>query len=207
MKTSLFERFLMKVLPFFDITKEVEVVCETCGGRGAVRHCPQEGCNAGFVKEKVVYLRRFFLWRSKSGSVYLHHFFRSDDDPDPHDHPWDFTSLILKGGYRDEQWLFTPNRDVKAGEVDGLITGKFPNPKAQTVPGFLFKADDELCRPGDIVHRNAEHIHRAILPEGKTAWTLVFTGPVRRSWGFIQRTGWVFWRLYLNVWDKSHATD
>jgi len=34
-------------------------------------------------------------------SVRLHHWFGPDDDRAPHDHPWDFTTFVLKGGYTD----------------------------------------------------------------------------------------------------------
>lgn len=48
------------------------------------------------------YLRRYFLHRNYSaGSLQLHHILTDDPEPDPHDHPWDFTSVILTGGYRD----------------------------------------------------------------------------------------------------------
>jgi hypothetical protein len=34
-------------------------------------------------------------------SVRLHHFLRPDDHRHPHDHPWWFITLVLKGGYTD----------------------------------------------------------------------------------------------------------
>jgi hypothetical protein len=36
---------------------------------------------------------------TKEGRVYLHIIYKSDDDRDMHDHPWDFQSTILKGSY------------------------------------------------------------------------------------------------------------
>lgn len=35
------------------------------------------------------------------GSLRLHHFFRSDVDRDPHDHPWWFLTIVLSGSYYD----------------------------------------------------------------------------------------------------------
>ena len=49
-----------------------------------------------------VYLQRFILLRCPLGAVYLHRFFRGDEDQCLHDHPWAFASLILKGGYWEE---------------------------------------------------------------------------------------------------------
>lgn len=127
-----------------------------------------------------LYLRRFFLWLREKGSTtgdeggrFLHVIFLPDLDRDPHDHPWDFKSLILRRGYLDEQW-------VKCfGKVFCRI---------QKV-GFL-----------KLVSRRAEHLHRVRgIEEGKPAWTLVSTGPQRREWGFVDDKGWVHWKKYLGL--------
>lgn len=44
------------------------------------------------------YMRRWQL-RVPQGALRLHHILRGDDDRDYHDHPMDFTSLVLSGGY------------------------------------------------------------------------------------------------------------
>ena len=52
-----------------------------------------------------IYLRRWFIYPRKPKDlamvprVYLHRFYTGDNVRDLHDHPWPFTSLILKGGY------------------------------------------------------------------------------------------------------------
>jgi len=46
------------------------------------------------------YLERYFLLRLFGHDWYLHSFWKSDPD-DVHDHPYDNTSFILKGGYRE----------------------------------------------------------------------------------------------------------
>ena len=45
---------------------------------------------------------RYRLLDTRWGGLYVHHFLRSDQDRDLHDHPWHFTSLILWGGYVEE---------------------------------------------------------------------------------------------------------
>jgi hypothetical protein len=46
------------------------------------------------------YLRRWWVVpRNDVFNVYLHQLLRSDDDRALHDHPWDNTSVILKGRY------------------------------------------------------------------------------------------------------------
>ena len=54
-----------------------------------------------------IYMRRYYLWRSKTGGrwVRIHEILLSDEDRHFHDHPWDFTSFILSGGYTEH----TPN--------------------------------------------------------------------------------------------------
>jgi hypothetical protein len=175
----------LKLLPRIDIVKDVPVECEYCSAIGFIAPGQCGLCVGGYVgTERVVYLRRFFLFRSKWlryigikadwGNLYLHHILRSDDDPDPHDHPWDFTSTILSGGYTDETWNWFGR---------ALRAGPWMHPVA----------------PGRIVHRKAEHIHRVRLNNEQPAWTLVKTGPYRRDWNFIKEAGPVLWWEYLGI--------
>ncbi len=48
-----------------------------------------------------VYTLLEFNFLSKPISVCLHDFHRGDEDPDCHDHPFEFYSLILIGSYRE----------------------------------------------------------------------------------------------------------
>jgi hypothetical protein len=55
-----------------------------------------------FVIENAVgdpYLVRYRLFRCPWFRIFLHHILRSDEDPDLHDHPWKFVSLVLWRGY------------------------------------------------------------------------------------------------------------
>src|SRR5271170_2244259 len=69
----------------------------------------------------VTYLRRWFLYpRDKDfgknkgkGRLYLHKFYRGDEDLHLHDHPWPFTSLILTRGY----WEQTPYKEGDDWEI------------------------------------------------------------------------------------------
>lgn len=133
-----------------------------------------------------LYLRRWFLlgWSPMSKNqapkpgIYLHQFCRSDDDRDPHDHPWDFTTIVLKGGYVDETW----HADHEGGRA---------------VVGY------EPCGPFSVRRRKAEHLHRVQLMPGRTSWSLLFIAPKRRSWGFHTPTGWQSWRDYFGAGASS----
>lgn len=155
----MFDWLLCKIFPYRDIVKTVD-------------------------GEVVLYLRRWFLWRRRGddsgdgGGVFLHRICRSDDDPDPHDHPWDFTTFVLCGGYVDEQW-------VMRRDADGVPVRSFRS--YETVPVFA-----KVSRP-------AEHVHRVLLNSGRHAWTLVLAGPYRRSWGFVKKDGWVYFKQYLGI--------
>ncbi len=47
----------------------------------------------------VPYLARYRLIKTKWFSIYLHHILTSDQDRNMHDHPFNFTTFILWGGY------------------------------------------------------------------------------------------------------------
>ena len=115
------------------------------------------------VKNGEVYLRRHYLsprtWRWR---LFLHLINKPDDDRDPHDHPWDFWTIILRGGY----------------------TELFLDP--QTGNDHIREA-----RPGKYLFRKAEHTHRITKHHKGLSWTLLLVGPTRRRWGFHTEDGWV----------------
>lgn len=107
------------------------------------------------------------------GMVRLHHILRADIGEDVHDHPFDFVSYILAGGYAET-----------LRERDPACSGGDP---------WCY-----VCRvfsTGDVVRRRAEDLHRLVCVLPGT-WTLVFAGPKRRVWGFQTPDGWVPWREY-----------
>lgn len=117
------------------------------------------------------YLHRWWIRRDREkGNTYFHKIMRSDDDRALHDHPWDFVSLILEGGYIE------------------LRTHLF---HGGPVINVRYEA-------GDVNVKKAEDAHRLILYPDTTAYTLVFTSPVRRAWGFYCRKGWVPWEQFVN---------
>lgn len=208
-------------LPYFDITKTID--CETCGGAGVIfnftkigadENCPT--CN-GKCQIESIYLRRYYIFKSRYFNIFLHHIRRSDDDPDPHDHPWSFLSLILKNGYTDEAYGWTPaegyplppnGMGYRAEPRAGPFSLEEGKPHFRPVffyrYGILAGPFHEKVKPGRLVFRRAEHIHRVLITNGP-AWTLVVGGPERRPWGFVSPNKWIFWREYLNAWGTHHA--
>lgn len=139
-----------------------------------------------FLKKSVItrddtgaYLVRWTIFGCRLFSIKLHHIVQSDDAC-LHDHPWPFTSIILKGGY----WEHAPVLEYSNCSMN-----------------IQEKEDVRYLRrrwysPFSILHRPALWRHRLELPPNKTCWTLVFTGKPIRDWGFWTPKGWVFWEKY-----------
>jgi hypothetical protein len=115
--------------------------------------------------EREVYLTRYFIINNDTFAIYLHHFHKSDEGTELHDHPRSFFSLILWGGYWEHRFFL---------ETDsGILTYK------------------KWIGPGRFIFRQAETLHRVELPKGKSCWTLVFLLPRYKRWGFLTDNGYV----------------
>ena len=88
-------------------------------------------------------------------AVRVHHILRSDHGRDPHDHPWPYLTIVLRGGYLEHQY---------------------------DEAGFWKSANWRGA--GSVLWRPAKSLHRLEVPEGQTAWTLFFTGRKQQTWGF-----------------------
>ena len=101
-------------------------------------------------------LYRWIIMRLGSrGRVYIHHFVMSDGR-EMHDHPKPFTTIGLKGGYREAS--------AEPGHLDRIHHTEYRAPWLRRFP--------------------PHHIHRVILEPGKTCWTLAIVGGKSRPWGF-----------------------
>ena len=128
-----------------------------------------DGCGAA-----AAYMRRWRLLALPQGRrVYLHHFTGDDWSEDMHDHPKAFVSVGLWGSYIEETPYFTRRRT---------------DPNLPTRRRETFRAPWIRRFP-------PSHVHRLIVPRG--AWTLVYTGPRRRPWGFWRDGEWIHWRRYV----------
>lgn len=116
-------------------------------------------------------------------SVLLHYFPRADDDACLHDHPWDFRTTILEGGY-----------------VENLPPQHWVT-NSQLGPEWDQNTDWHL-RDKTLEHK-AEDLHCVSRVLFGT-WTLVRTGPRRRPWGFHPPGQlWQPWRQYINNLTKK----
>lgn len=120
----------------------------------------------------VTYLRRWRIVQTPWFGILLHRIYLPDSDRDPHDHPWDFTSIVLRGGYTEH--VYWPH-------ATGI--------------GIYKETTWRLLS----VHRITRDLAHRITTLQPGTVTLVLTGPRRREWGFWTEDGWVHWRTYVDA--------
>lgn len=146
-------------------------------------------------KDGSVYLKRYYIFfngkkdnleegpKQFSFNVFLHHIVRSDNDRELHDHPWNFTSIILKGGYWEETFFSFRNDKPK----DRIVNTDYPSTKKKWIG------------PSSINSKKATDFHRLEMGDkANGTWTLFFRGKKQRKWGFWTKDGWVDFETYLN---------
>lgn len=119
-----------------------------------------------------VYLRRLRIVQTPWFGVMLHRIYLPDTDNDPHDHPWVFWSLVLKGGY--DEALFR----LRKGSGRAWFIG--------------IKIHDRWS-----LHRMGKTNAHRILSVRPGTVTLVFHGRRQSSWGFYTPHGYVDWKDYV----------
>lgn len=133
------------------------------------------------------YLHRYYLFLTDRTwfpfNITMHKIVLSDD-PIFHDHPWSFTSIIIKGGYWEHLPLLN-TRGQKIGEMS------------------------HWRGPGSIIRHEAEDMHWIELECEKPATTIVVMGRQKRDWGFLVEAKkgkhrWVKNEHYLNAWKPYH---
>lgn len=124
------------------------------------------------------YITRWVIDLGPLGSLRLHHWYGNDDQRAMHDHPWGFLTLVLWGSYDDV--THCPDCELPWGPTEHI---------------------DHL-RAGSIRWRSAEHAH-TVRTTG--AWTLLWTQPKRRYFGFLVRRGGITKWVKANKWFGSHG--
>ncbi len=113
--------------------------------------------------------RRPFTWciQKLGFAVRVHEILRSDTGRDPHNHPWPYLTIVLKGGYTEHRY---------------------------DESGYLISS--EWYGPGNILYRPANSWHRLELLRGMPATTLFITGKKCQRWGFNTPEGFVPYDKY-----------
>lgn len=141
------------------------------------------------------YLIRTYLLKTSFFQIVIHKILQSDNDC-LHDHPWNFITFILKGGYWEGT---TPEQVLQQNESNW-----FKNSNGHNATYFRWYGRFSL------LFRKAEWKHRLKLQQsngnGKyekgvtipcTALVIMFKR--RREWGFFTKSGWVHWSKYKSI--------
>lgn len=115
-----------------------------------------------------LHFQRYRIIETKWFNIYIHYIAKSDEDEHMHDHPWDFISFILRGGYyEDSIQAFWQTKDtIDKIEYESIV----------------------VCAL-EYIKRQANIFHKITLI--KPTWTLVFTGPRKRTWGYFVDHKWI----------------
>jgi len=122
-------------------------------------------------RDGIPYLFRRRLVQTPWFGLYLHDIFEPDAGRDPHNHPWSFISIVLRGSYTET---------------------------LHTLPHVLLDATHEQTWKRWSLHRmGRETAHRISYAEPSLK-TLIITGPRRTNWGFFTKPwgGFVSWQEY-----------
>lgn len=153
----------------------------TAEGRRSARWAFMERFTLTHPDSGDIYLDRLRIVATPLFGVFLHRLGCPDPGEDLHDHPWWFASLILRGGYTE---LVADAHDA-AGFA--RIADVYPTSK---------RGIERTWRLGTIHRLHLTECHRIIELRRTPTWTLILTGPRRRSWGFYPPTGFVDFRDY-----------
>lgn len=131
----------------------------------------------------MLYMRRWRLGPDWLPGLRVHHIALSDQDRELHDHPFDFVSFIVSGGY-----------------IEHTPQGR-----------FVRKPGDFVVRRAEDTHRIELRKQALRYEDGKCvekievpAWTIVLRGPYRRDWGFITRPGvWIMWKDFMRLKNQA----
>jgi hypothetical protein len=144
-------------------------------------------------KSGELHFKRWRILETPWFNIYIHKICKSDKDKFPHDHPWNYRTIILKGIYKES--LYPTYDDMSDPRSPGVPLRKTLLPIRNTFG------------PGDSVRREWYDGHQIELIKGPV-WTLVITGKHRGTWGYITDKGWVDHQTYRqqkNTGEKNGA--
>jgi hypothetical protein len=119
----------------------------------------KEGDGTGWVSWKRPIAR---VLQSLGIAIRVHEILRSDTGRDPHNHPWPYITVILRGRYCESRY----------DDTGYLVSSKWHG-------------------PGSVLIRSAKDLHRLYLSPHTTVTTLFMTGRYRQKWGFRTHDGFV----------------
>jgi hypothetical protein len=127
-----------------------------------------------------LYMGRYCLFESRWLSARVHYLATADLDRHLHDHPWNFVSLVLRGGYMEARPVSLEPCFERGLEraLDYVESSRVTT---------------RVC--GSVAFRRATDRHRisSVLPH---TWSLFVYGPALQWWGFYTPQGKIHWKDY-----------
>lgn len=108
-----------------------------------------------------VHFRRWAIFESRWFSIYVHNIARSDNEADPHDHPWGFLTVVLRRGYSERVW----------NEKHGVR--------------------EYVRRPGTFAYHPTTDFHKITLLGADSWSLVFTGPRTHDLWGFATEAGWV----------------
>lgn len=149
-----------------------------------------------YSKEGVCHFRRYRLLSTPWFSIYIHNILASDEDRDPHDHPWGFLAIMLWGSYLEEwlganeDWMYWHSEESKCQSCGH-------NPRRRT------ELRQDIRRIGSVYWHQAKDFHKITL-RAPSVWTLVFASARKRpGWGYQTRKGWIHFKEYRKLKNEG----
>ncbi len=121
-------------------------------------------------KSGELHFKRWEILSTKWFNIYIHAIYKADEEEHLHDHPWDYTSIVLHGTFVEKQ------RANLIGEI-----------AAYTYNHLHF---------GSIIKRKATTFHKILKLESDVIYTLFITSPKYRVWGYDVDNNWVDFETY-----------
>lgn len=140
-------------------------------------------------------LYRWTIFSCRLVKLMVNRFVAGSSDPDPHDHPSSFLTIVLTGGYDD----ISP---CQSCDGDGVLLPDDAPCKACGATGTVV---DKVLAP-TVRYRPADHAHvTKVGPDGAT--TVCIMGPKRRDWGFFRDGLWWRWKDYEREFGLDFRCD
>lgn len=126
------------------------------------------------------YLTRWRIIQTPWFGIYIHRFDGPDPRPTLHDHPWDFTSLVLRGGYIEAD-SYSQYPDILPVNAE----------KIRDIPdqSLMVHSSWNTYLRGALNRKKATDAHTIVSLLRVPTWTLMVVGKRQRVWGYIEPDG------------------
>ena len=135
-------------------------------------------------KKGELHFKRWRIIETKWFSIYVHAIYKADEDKHKHDHPWNYTSIVLKGRLQEK---------VKGNWITEGGINYFPGDVVWKRKAEEFHQISEVGGPRMTIGRK-DYAPPTI--------TLFLTGRRRREWGYDVNGEWfdhIIYRLFKNI--------